>query len=224
MKSNSGAPRRAPRRSGRPPKGVAAQLPELLLEAAERLFLAQGYSATSVEQVAAAAGATKRTIYAKFDDKAGLFSAMAKRVVERRRAWVGGACEGATVEERLVDFGKRLLALALAPDVLALNRVMVAEAHRFPEIASLVDQLAAQGARRRLAEIIAAEARCGSLAVADPALAAELLLGMIVDAPVRAGLFGRKSPAGRQRAHRVETAVSVFLDGTRRRSRAWGRE
>jgi AcrR family transcriptional regulator len=204
-----------PRRSGRPSAVIAARLPTLLLDAAETLFLAQGYRATSLEQVAEEVGATKRTIYAKFGDKAGLFSAMAERVVERRRAWVSGEFAGATVDERLVDFGKRLLALALAPDVLALNRVIVAEAHRFPQLASLVDQLAAESARNRLAGIIAAEAAGGVLEIADPWLAADFLVGMILNAPVHAGLLGRESAASARPARWVRAAVSVFLDGAR---------
>jgi TetR/AcrR family transcriptional regulator, mexJK operon transcriptional repressor len=206
------------RRTGRPPAALAARLPAMLLDAAEARFLAQGYGATSVEQIALDVGATKRTIYAKFGDKAGLFSAMAKRIVERRRAWLSGEFPGATVDERLTNFGIQLLPLALAPDVLSLHRVIVAEAHRFPEIVLLVDELAARGVRRRLAEIIAAEATKGSLAVADPGLAADLLIGMILNAAVHNGLLGRGSAAATHPAQWVRAAVSVFLDGCRRGS------
>lgn len=208
------------RRTGRPPAAIAARLPAMLLDAAETRFLAQGYGATSIEQIALDAGATKRTIYAKFGDKAGLFSAMAKRIVERRRAWLSGKFPGATVDERLTNFGMQLLSLALAPDVLSLHRVIVAEAHRFPEIVLLVDELAARGVRRRLAEIIAAEAANGSLAVADPGPAADLLIGMILNAAVHDGLLGRSSDAATRPARWVRAAVSVFLDGRRHKRHA----
>jgi TetR/AcrR family transcriptional repressor of mexJK operon len=211
-----------PRKSGRPPAAIAARLPMLLLDAAERRFLAQGYGATSIEQIALDVGATKRTIYAKFGDKAGLFSAMAKRVVERRRARLSGEFAGGTVDARLTNFGMQLIELALAPDVLSLHRVIVAEAHRFPEIVLLVDELAAQGVRRRLAEIIAAEAAGGALVVADAGLAADLLIGMILNAAVHAGLLGRGSVAASRPARWVRAAVSVFLDGCRRGVRAQG--
>lgn len=204
------------RRTGRPPAAIAARLPAMLLDAAETRFLAQGYGATSIEQIALDVGATKRTIYAKFGDKAGLFSAMATRIVERRRAWLSGKFPGATVDERLTNFGVQLLSLALAPDVLSLHRVIVAEAHRFPEIVLLVDELAARGVRRRLAEIIAAEAANGSLAVGDPGPAADLLIGMILNAAVHDGLLGRSSAAATRPARWVRAAVSVFLDGCRR--------
>lgn len=204
-----------PRRAGRPRAATAARLPELLLDAAEALFLAHGYGATTVEQIAAHVGATKRTIYVKFGDKEGLFSAMARRVVERRRAWLADEFAAPRVEERLIVFGERLLALALAPDVLALHRAMVAEAYRFPELALLVEQLAAEGATRRLASILAVETARGSLELADPELAAELLVGMIVNSGVQAGLLGRESAAAHCPNSWVRTAISLFLDGCR---------
>ena len=208
------------RRTGRPPAAIAARLPGLLLNAAETRFLAQGYGTTSVEQIAADVGATKRTIYAKFGDKAGLFSAMAKRIVERRRAWLSGEFPGTTVDERLTNFGMQLISLALAPDVLSLHRVILAEAYRFPEIVLLVDELAAQGVRRRLTEIISAETAAGSLAIADPGLGADLLMGMILNAAVDVSLLGRSSAATTRPARLVEAAVSVFLDGCRRGPRS----
>ena len=50
-----------------------------LLDAAETLFQAQGVSSTSLQQIAAAAGATRGAIYWHFKDKADLFNAMMDR-------------------------------------------------------------------------------------------------------------------------------------------------
>lgn len=51
-----------------------------LLDAAERLFQAQGVSRTSLHQIAVEAGATRGAIYWHFKDKADLFNAMMERV------------------------------------------------------------------------------------------------------------------------------------------------
>ena len=51
-----------------------------LLDAAERLFQAQGVSGTSLQDIAAAAGATRGAVYWHFKDKADLFNAMMDRV------------------------------------------------------------------------------------------------------------------------------------------------
>lgn len=52
-----------------------------LLDAAERLFHAQGVSRTSLQDIAAAAGVTRGAIYWHFKDKSALFNAMLDRVV-----------------------------------------------------------------------------------------------------------------------------------------------
>ncbi|RYY72578.1 MAG: TetR family transcriptional regulator, partial [Comamonadaceae bacterium] len=51
-----------------------------LLDAAERVFLAQGVAGTSLNDIAMAAGTTRGAIYWHFRDKADLFNAMMDRV------------------------------------------------------------------------------------------------------------------------------------------------
>jgi TetR/AcrR family acrAB operon transcriptional repressor len=51
-----------------------------LLDAAERVFLAQGVAGTSLNDIAQAAGTTRGAIYWHFKDKADLFNAMMDRV------------------------------------------------------------------------------------------------------------------------------------------------
>jgi len=51
-----------------------------LLDAAERLFQQQGVSGTSLQHIAAAAGASRGAVYWHFRDKADLFNAMMERV------------------------------------------------------------------------------------------------------------------------------------------------
>ena len=52
----------------------------MLLDAAERLFQQQGVSGTSLQHIAAAAGASRGAVYWHFKDKADLFNAMMERV------------------------------------------------------------------------------------------------------------------------------------------------
>ena len=68
-----GPPRR-PR--GRPSAGDDATVRESLLEAARRLFLARGFAAVSIREIAAEAGATAAMIHYYFGDKLGLYRAM----------------------------------------------------------------------------------------------------------------------------------------------------
>lgn len=64
-----------------------------LLDAAERVFLAQGVAGTSLNDIAVAAGTTRGAIYWHFKDKADLFNAMMERVT------LPMECAAAMVEE-----------------------------------------------------------------------------------------------------------------------------
>jgi AcrR family transcriptional regulator len=59
-----------------------------LIDAAERLFVAQGFHATSIDAVAAEAGFTKGAVYSNFASKEDLFFAVYERRVDARVAEV----------------------------------------------------------------------------------------------------------------------------------------
>src|SRR3712207_2353865 len=66
-----------------------------LIDAADRLFVRQGFHATSVDTVAAEAGYTKGAVYSNFASKEDLFLA----VYERRVEGALGEVEAAFAEE-----------------------------------------------------------------------------------------------------------------------------
>lgn len=111
-----------------------------ILSAATELFLQDGYTATTMEGIAARAGVSKRTVYNNFADKEVLFREVALSVT-------GIAAEFAsTVSDDLVDhddlnaalltIAHRLVLAAIDPPILRVRRLMVSEAHRFPELAA----------------------------------------------------------------------------------------
>jgi AcrR family transcriptional regulator len=61
-----------------------ARTREELVDAAERLFTANGFHATSLDAIADAAGYTKGAVYSNFDSKEDLFFAVYERRVDRR--------------------------------------------------------------------------------------------------------------------------------------------
>jgi TetR/AcrR family transcriptional regulator, mexJK operon transcriptional repressor len=212
-RDREGADSAGPRNSGRPTRDEAAALPARILDAAQELFLAQGFEATTLDQIAAGAGATKRTLYVKIGDKAELFAHVVRRMLDLRRERLNDTLPTGSPAERLVRFGENLLAIALDRDVLRLYRLLVAEAPRFPALANLMEEQMTHGSRARLADLLRDEKRRGRLTLADPQLAAELLLTMIVWAPQRAILFGAEPWNQTRCARWVRAAVRLFLEG-----------
>jgi AcrR family transcriptional regulator len=72
-----------------------AQTRHELIDAAERLFTAQGFHATSLDAVAAEAGFTKGAVYSNFASKEDLFFAVYERRVDKRVAEVTTVLEEA---------------------------------------------------------------------------------------------------------------------------------
>ena len=52
-----------------------------MLDTALSLFLDKGFEQTTIDLIAASVGMTKRTIYAKYEDKAALFRAAVERAI-----------------------------------------------------------------------------------------------------------------------------------------------
>jgi TetR/AcrR family transcriptional repressor of mexJK operon len=172
---------------GRPSRADALRLRERILAAATALFLAEGYGSTSIEAVAASAGVSKRTLYARFEDKSALFAAVLHRITDQIRPppevplLVGG-----TLPEILRRLAGMILRAALSPQAIALHRLVYAESARFPE---LVRALETDGGAREATELIsnllASELPATQLSAQDRAFAAQQFIFMVVTLPRR---------------------------------------
>jgi AcrR family transcriptional regulator len=137
------ASRRAKVRLGRPPKELEGEVDERILTAARVIFLERGFEGASVDEIALAARAGKPTIYARFGDKGALFTAVVKRdVLSRLAEFKAEAPSGATIEERLTSAAITMLHWGFDSDRIGLMRLAIAEARRFPDLASTVSRAA----------------------------------------------------------------------------------
>ena len=143
-------------RCGRPRRESAGEVDERILDAAAKVFLERGFSGASVDEIAEVACAGKPTIYARFPNKEALFTAVIERLVRRATSIEGVSCAGASIDDRLIALAAAILSTVLVPETIGLIRVAVAEARRFPELATSVGRMArerkAETVRRLLAE------------------------------------------------------------------------
>ena len=143
-----------------------------VVDAARTLFLRQGYAGTTMEQIAAAARLTKRTIYNNYGDKDALFRQVVADVLAYAEAFARGLHEeftagvtAANLRATLDDLARRLALGIVRPEVIALRRLLIGEARAFPRLGAeyfdrapgqVLDALAsgfAQLDRRRLLRI-----------------------------------------------------------------------
>src|SRR5262245_46399807 len=131
--------RRAAVRFGRPPKELAGEVDERILDAARKIFVERGFEGASIDEIAEAARAGKPTIYARFGDKRALFTTvMTRDVVSRITQFKSELPTGATIEERLASLATAAVHWTLETERMGLMRLAVAEARRFPDLASTV--------------------------------------------------------------------------------------
>jgi len=206
-----------PRRGGRPSRMAAQQLGERILEVATALFLAEGYGATSIEAVARRARISKRTLYHRYTDKAALFGAVVHRVIERLRPPAGVPLyEGGSLEEILHRLARLILRAALNPAALALNRLILAESQRFPELAAVVAREGAGAeAVRNIAALLAREAAANQLALGDASFAAAQFLQMVIAVPQRRALGVGGAMGEAELEAWAGGTVELFLNGCR---------
>ena len=168
--------------------------------------------------MAKSAGISKRTFYHRFPGKERLFEAVVRRLIER---WLPpfdtGLLSPPNLGDALRDAAEYMLRIALTPEALALHRLVIHEAQRFPGLARIMHELGAASGIERIAKQLEPRIKSGELRAIDPRFAAEHFILSVVTGPQRRalGLGVPLSPA--ERSSWAENAVALFLDGARAR-------
>ena len=197
---------------GRPTAADAALIGDRIVAAASSLFLRDGYAATSVEAIAAAAGISKRTFYARFSGKSAVFQAVMRMLLQ---AWLDGfeelldATEG--LEAGLLASGQRMLDVALTPSALAMHALLTAEAGRLPELSAIVQQAGMDVGIVRVAALLRAH-RPG-LRAEQARFAAEQFQTMVVGVPQRRASFAGSVMGQAERDAWCRATVALLLRG-----------
>jgi AcrR family transcriptional regulator len=215
--------KRAAVRTGRPPRELAGEVESRILDAARRVFLERGLAGASIDEIAELACAGKPTIYARFPGKEALFSAVVMRKVAANVArFANFVPAGATIEERLASVGATVLRQLLAGDTVGLLRLSIAEARRFPDLASSVHRMARERGLQAVARLLAEVAQSDELghlpAFAPQRLAktADIFLDLVVLPLLHRALHGEKPKAlcAEVEPH-VTSSVAFFIAACR---------
>jgi len=111
----------------------------LLLKAAAERFLDQGYAAVSIDSLVQQVGGSKRNVYDHFKGKDGLFIKIMTDLCDEIMAPLESLeISGVEPEVALIRFSEEVLRMALKPRTLALHRLMISEASRFPDLSRAI--------------------------------------------------------------------------------------
>ncbi|HEY3880350.1 MAG TPA: TetR/AcrR family transcriptional regulator [Trebonia sp.] len=204
-----------------PEAGRSARKRQAISEAATALFLRDGYRGTSMDEIAAAAAVSKQTVYKQFADKEQLFRHIVLGVTGNSAAIIAGmtaALSGAAVTSReelraaLTALARRYLDGVLQPGVLALRRLIIAEAERFPDLARAYFERAPARAIEVIESALRDYRDRGLIAAPDPGLAAAHYAYLTLAIPLdRAQFYPGERPSPAERDRLAAEAVRIFL-------------
>lgn len=187
------------------------------MRGAAEQFLQHGFSGTSVDNVAAAAGVSKQTVYKYFGDKETLFTEFVIHITTRfgepYHSAVAGSETVTNVADGLSALARGLLRTVLEPRVLRLRRLVISEVERFPALGQQYFEKGPGRGIEVLADLFARYRKQGLLFFSDERKAASDFTWLVVSVPLnRAMLLGESAtPTAEEAEALIEDAVRIFL-------------
>ncbi len=206
------------RGAGRPTREQAEARHEELLDTSLDLFLEHGFELATIEMIAARVRMTKRTVYARYPDKASLFRVAVQRAIERQivpQHVLEGLDKG-DLAESLEAIARLRIEQVMTPNGLRLQRIINTESYRFPEIFTANYEQSGKPVIDFVAGLLERAIAAGKVAPTKPELAASAFMSMVVGGQVRTIVSGRM-PAHKELDEKVRFTVRLLLDGLRPR-------
>ena len=187
----------------------------LIVEAAMAEFLDQGYAATRLEDVAERAGISKRTIYNLYSGKEEVFREVLQLALDRAASFatdvVATLGRSDEIASELNSAASQLAAAVVDDRIVSLRRLLIGEAHRFPELASEYYRRVPGSVLEALALALARYAGRGALAVEDSGLAAEHFAYLVLGASLDQAMFGFGPRTAVELDERARAGVTAYL-------------
>ncbi|MDR6292140.1 MULTISPECIES: TetR/AcrR family transcriptional regulator [Inquilinus] len=180
---------------------------EAILAAGLKVFMAEGYAA-SMDRVAAGAGVAKQTLYSHFGSKEGLLRAVSDRF---KHDTLRGLDPAGDLGAELLAFGDHMMRKLFDPETLGIQRLMIAQADAFPDLARIVYAAGPGRVREALVEFMRSKVEQGELRPVDPDEAAEDFVALLQGGRRQRYLFGiERAPDAGEIRRMAQRAVAVF--------------
>ena len=184
-----------------------------ILEGARKVFLAKGFDAASMNDIAKVAGVSKGTLYVYFESKERLFLDL---IAEEKRAdlWpiMSLDHDNRDIEAVLNHFGQEFLRLLTRPYYIKAMRTVFSIVERMPEIGADYYARGPQVCMEKLAAYFEAQVKAGVVEIEDCLLAAQQFMDLSQAGILRKLLFNAApTPSESEITLQVSQAVIFFL-------------
>ncbi|MFZ4540203.1 MAG: TetR/AcrR family transcriptional regulator [Rickettsiales bacterium] len=161
-------------------RNINARKGEAILHAAALLFPKLGFEKTTMDDIALAAGVTKQTVYSHYRSKELLFTKMIDNLCQRAiHSQPVAGIKSKPFEILLLNVGMKVLDLITSADGMAVTRLVIAEAARYPKLARLYYESGTQRIMQLLAEFLDGQNARGVISIPDTQSAAAYFFAML---------------------------------------------
>src|SRR3954454_22619870 len=172
----------------------AAERREAIVAAALEEFVARGFAATRLDDVAKRAGVAKGTIYLHYKDKEALFEELIRTAIVPLVTRLGAPALGGSVRDMIENFARAFIQEVATTKRGDIIRLIVAEGPRFPDVADFYyREVVSRGLAGMRALIDLGIAR-GEIAEKNLARFPQILVAPAIVAVIWQSLFSKHAP------------------------------
>jgi AcrR family transcriptional regulator len=208
----------ATKKTGRPTQEEGVLLARKVVETATELFMSLGYSGTTMDALARAAGISKKTIYSQYDNKEGLFRAVIRHMVRPSIREALSREDGLPLAEGVRHRAAVILEAALEPRSVAFYRLIQREVDQFPELGKIIERQNEEELYQPLVVYFADQEAKGRLSGIEPDWAARLFVFLVFGDLNHRLLMAAAPPSKAEEAEYLDRVCALFLRGVTQRS------
>ena len=190
---------------------------QAFVDAARETFFSRGYGDTTMSSIAAAVGGSKTTLWTYFPSKQDIFAAVVDDLVENYGTALDVPLDPEMpLADALRRFGNAMMGIVMSPPIVALQRLVIGEAGRFPELGRLLYERGPKRGKDKLAGHLAFVMANNRMRKGDPERAARQFTYLCQSGCHQPHMLGlTPAPDAAAIANDVEAAIDTFI-------RAWG--
>ena len=199
---------------GRPTRDEALRLTDHLVSVASTLFQEEGYSAVSMNRIAATAGVGKDTLYSRFPNKEKLFFAVIDRQAQQHRSTCP-ALEHSAMEpaQALREYAHWLVQASSSPGAISRNLLFYREGQRFTELAQIFSDSYATMFLQPLERYFSARKKQGDYAGVKADKLARLFCDQVLSELNNRLIIRHDLPGSAEIRRHIDVVVQIFTRG-----------
>ncbi|MCR9136845.1 MAG: TetR/AcrR family transcriptional regulator [Alphaproteobacteria bacterium] len=193
----------------------ADERPDEVLDAALQLFVRNGFAATKVEDIARDAGLSKGAIYRYFSSKEDIFESLVKRALTPIADHTSIVARTSQADPAMLLRGVlTMLSSRLSdPDTLALPRLVLMEAGKFPALAAAYRRQVVDKALLALETIVQRGVDEGTFRPVNPHYAVRNIIGPVLAHVLIGEIFGIDKEPEPIPAAFIDSHFDILING-----------